>query len=148
MGSAILAERQFPYMEQGGHVCKSLSHGEQPCLRGKKSQGSPNGSCLSVYMFQIGKCFFRGEPLGYPWEGGWDYLLQLLSSLLGPDTAAPHSLYNTRSLRCHTLSSIQYEDSIAPLSRYVHLMYPRHSCTTTSYGPIPEWFSPVSSLDS
>ena len=71
MGSAILAERQFPYMEQGGHACKYLSHGEQPCLRGKKARGRLTApACLST-CFKMVSAFFRGEPLGYPWEGGW-----------------------------------------------------------------------------
>ena len=68
MGSAILAERQFPYMEQGGHVCKSLSHGV--AYVEKKARGRLTApACLST-CFKMVSAFFRGEPLGYPWEGG------------------------------------------------------------------------------
>ena len=70
MSPAIPVGRQLPYRERGGATCKYLSHGEQPCLRGKKSQGSPDGSFSLTTSTKMVSAFFRGEPLGYPWEGG------------------------------------------------------------------------------
>ena len=37
----------------------------------KKARGRLTApACLST-CFKMVSAFFRGEPLGYPWEGGW-----------------------------------------------------------------------------
>ena len=38
----------------------------------KKARGRLTApACLST-CFKMVSAFFRGEPLGYPWEGGWE----------------------------------------------------------------------------
>ena len=50
-------------------VYPTVAHGEQPCLRGKKSQGSPDGSFSLTTSSKMVSAFFPGygavrRPLG------------------------------------------------------------------------------------
>ena len=74
-----------PFWQSGGclieseaalhvNICLTVSN---LAYVGKKARGRLTApACLST-CFKMVSAFFRGEPLGYPWEGGCNYIALL-----------------------------------------------------------------------
>ena len=115
----------------------------------KKARGRLTApACLST-CFKMVSAFFRGEPLGYPWEGGWSEALFIRPSLLqkrrfvcvahlrssnaytsveSVNAIAPFFLL--ASIVIYTCLSLVHS---APITRLDWKSYTLYSCRSTKY---------------